>query len=157
MEQINAELAEVQARAARRDLEREQRGRGETPSEPLPTADDLARGAVPGGSLSRSPSGVTDRTERGTSSGTPPSIVRTQEERELAKLKRRYNLNADTPTNQRILENLDKPIEEFAGLARAARIWRVLPSDMRASTVREVLETKNKQARKLLLQERFEK
>lgn len=157
MREIDEELVEVRARTAQRDLEREERERGEAPSESRPNADDLVRETVPGGSLSRSPSEVIDRAERSTSSETPRGIVRSLEERELAKARRRYQLEKDTPTNRRILENLDTSFGEFTGLTKAARIWKVLPSNMRSWTTREVLESRNKQARKLLTQERFDK
>jgi hypothetical protein len=157
MQEINRELLDVKARAARRDLEREQRERGEAPSESLPNAEALVRSTRPGGVLSRSPSGMPDRVEPGTSSEPPRGIVQTLQERELAKARSRFHLSENSQTNRRILENLDKPFGEFTGLNKAASIWEVLPSNMQSWTVREVLESGNSMGRKLLMQKRFDK
>jgi hypothetical protein len=151
MQEINREFLEVKARAARRDLEREQRERGKTPFEPLPSADDLVRSTMPGGVLSRSPSGMPDRIEPGTPSKPPRSIVQTLQERELAKARVRFHLSGNSQTNQRILENLDKPFGEFTGLNKAASTWEILPSNMQPWTAREVLESGNSMGRKLLI------
>ncbi|CAN5586056.1 hypothetical protein BH10PSE6_BH10PSE6_42160 [soil metagenome] len=157
MREVEEELVRVNARAAQRDLEREERARGETPPESRPSADDLVRGSVPGGVLSRSPTETPGRSDRGTPPDTPRSIVQTLQEREWAKVRKRHNLSENSPTNQRILENLDKPFIEFTGLHKVASIWGRLPKDMQSWTVRQVLESRNSAGRKLLMQERFDK
>ncbi|PWN59928.1 hypothetical protein C1634_018085 [Chryseobacterium viscerum] len=74
------------------------------------------------------------------------------------KLAKLFRLNINSPTTMSILENLDKPVQEFISTYRKGSIKAVFPGEHLHSTVKEVLQNNDKAAktaRKLLIDGRF--
>lgn len=74
-------------------------------------------------------------------------------------LARKYKMNADSPTTQQVLNNLDMRLSDFIGKFRQGKIWKELGDEFASNssmTVEEALAT-GKKAQKLLVNGRFAK
>ncbi|WP_341755625.1 hypothetical protein [Candidatus Tisiphia endosymbiont of Ptychoptera albimana] len=84
-------------------------------------------------------------------------------DKQLVKDAEKLKLDKNNPTDQKILENLDTPVEEFIAKNRKAKIFREFPGEYLDVPLREVMEGANrgdsiaKKAKKLLIDGRFSK
>lgn len=84
-------------------------------------------------------------------------------DKQLIKDVEKLKLDRNNPTDQKILENLDTPVEEFIAKNRKAKIFREFPGEYLDVPLREVMEGANrgdsiaKKAKKLLIDGRFSK
>jgi hypothetical protein len=82
-------------------------------------------------------------------------------DKQLLKDAKKFSLNRNNPTDQKILENLDKRVEEFIVKDRKGSIRIEFPGEFLDAPVREVLEKAKsgdraaRTAKKLLIDNRF--
>jgi hypothetical protein len=120
-------------------------GEGEAAGQEEPAKADKGAEAKPAATISAKLEGVGRK------------IFLAPDDDELAKLGRKYDLNAASATSRQVLENFQMKCKDFIASYRKASINAEFPSEYLELTVQQALDADKSKVRKLLIDGRFAK